>query len=267
MSASTNPDQGEDNEEEGSGYGIASDNHQDSTSSTRLETVEKIEKVIQALMDVKWTLPIFLKALVQQHDQNGNDIIVNKHKWRTPYQRRKIVSSAISQLELSELNHNGLRVSVLQKEFQMLRKQQYFGLFDTTTNIETLNFDDTNTVIKATAPLWHELATELLQPVQAKQPSYKKFKDKAESRVNYQPTAISHQLLMITSMICMSQSKQKSNFLSCMLDMYLIGSGVKRRVVETLSGLGICHSYHAANRLRQKIASSAKVCIQDNLLT
>lgn len=44
-----------------------------------------------------------------------------------------------------------------------------------------------------------------------------------------------------------------------MLDIYLAGSGVKRRVVETLSGLGICHSYHTANRLLKKVASNAEV--------
>jgi hypothetical protein len=57
----------------------------------------------------------------------------------------------------------------------------------------------------------------------------------------------------------MSQSKQKSSFFPGMLDIYLAGSGVKRRVVETLSGLGICHSYHTANRLLKKVASNAEV--------
>jgi hypothetical protein len=40
---------------------------------------------------------------------------------------------------------------------------------------------------------------------------------------------------------------------------YLIGSGVHRRVVEMLHGFGICHSYHHANSLMDKAAAHASV--------
>jgi hypothetical protein len=44
------------------------------------------------------------------------------------------------------------------------------------------------------------------------------------------------------------------------MDIYLIGSGVKRRVFETLSGFGVCHSYKQANRIMGTIAEDAEVC-------
>ncbi|XTI93248.1 hypothetical protein V2W45_1250821, partial [Cenococcum geophilum] len=48
----------------------------------------------------------------------------------------------------------------------------------------------------------------------------------------------------ITSIVCYSRAKKRSSFLSLILDIYLIGSSIKRRVIETLLGLGIYYSYY-----------------------
>ena len=40
----------------------------------------------------------------------------------------------------------------------------------------------------------------------------------------------------ITSMICFSWAKKRSNFFSLVVDIYLIGFGVKRRIFKTLAG-------------------------------
>jgi len=66
----------------------------------------------------------------------------------------------------------------------------------------------------------------------------------------------------ITSIVCHSQAVKKSNFLASALALYLVGSGTKRRVVETLSGLGICYSYHQANCIMNRIARESEVRIE-----
>lgn len=66
-------------------------------------------------------------------------------------------------------------------------------------------------------------------------------------------------LFMITSMACHSRAKQQSNFLSSVSDVYLLGSGVKRRFIEVLAGLGVCHSYAQGNRLIRTVADNAAV--------
>ena len=42
------------------------------------------------------------------------------------------------------------------------------------------------------------------------------------------------------------------------MGVYLLGSGVKRRVLEVLAGLGVCDGYKYANRLLTEIAQDAK---------
>ena len=64
---------------------------------------------------------------------------------------------------------------------------------------------------------------------------------------------------MITAMVCMSQAKQRSNFLLSMLDIYLLGSGVKRRAFSTLAGFGICRSYKIVNALMKDVAKASQV--------
>ncbi len=50
-------------------------------------------------------------------------------------------------------------------------------------------------------------------------------------------------IFIITSIICYSRVKRRSIYLSTMFDAYLIGSGVKRQVIEILAGFGLCYSY------------------------
>ena len=57
----------------------------------------------------------------------------------------------------------------------------------------------------------------------------------------------------------LSQARNQSNFFATIMDIYLIGSGVKRRVIETLSGLGICHSYCKANKVLHDVADTTRV--------
>jgi len=38
-----------------------------------------------------------------------------------------------------------------------------------------------------------------------------------------------------------------------------MGSGVKRRVIETLSNFGICHSYGKANKVLHTVSNAARV--------
>ena len=51
----------------------------------------------------------------------------------------------------------------------------------------------------------------------------------------------------------------RADFFSKVLDVYLQGSGVKRRVVNTLAGLGVCNSYKAGRNLMKQIAERAEV--------
>lgn len=104
--------------------------------------------------------------------------------------------------------------------------------------------------IRETAPTWSNILVQLCSNPRAHWMSYS---------ARPQTKDLHRRLFTITSLVCHSRARKRSNYLSSLLDAYLIGSGVKRRVVETLSGLGLCHSYMQGNRLMQKIADHEKV--------
>ncbi|XTI92877.1 hypothetical protein V2W45_1248665, partial [Cenococcum geophilum] len=62
----------------------------------------------------------------------------------------------------------------------------------------------------------------------------------------------------ITSIICSSRAKKQLNFFTSLIDIYLIGSRVKRRVFKTLSGFRLYYSYHLANHIINSITKEAE---------
>ncbi|XTI84380.1 hypothetical protein V2W45_1226024, partial [Cenococcum geophilum] len=63
----------------------------------------------------------------------------------------------------------------------------------------------------------------------------------------------------ITSIIYSSRAKKRSNFFTLLIDIYLIGSGVKRRVFKTLSGFRLYYSYYLVNYIINSIAKEVEV--------
>ncbi len=135
-------------------------------------------------------------------------------------------------------------------ELDCLIKQPYFNQFDHNIDLDTLDFSRAFSIIEKTAPTWHTMLLRLICNQRAHRSSY--IGNTESSMI-----ILSKRLFAITSMICHSRAKQQSNVLSSILALYLIGSGVKRRVIEVLSGLGICYGYHQANRLIRDIAENS----------
>jgi hypothetical protein len=63
----------------------------------------------------------------------------------------------------------------------------------------------------------------------------------------------------ITSIICFSWAKKRSNFFSLVVDIYLIGSSIKRRVFKILAGFRLYYSYYSTNYTIGSITEEVKV--------
>ncbi|KAN0074986.1 hypothetical protein V8E54_007597 [Elaphomyces granulatus] len=148
------------------------------------------------------------------------------------------------------------------KELANLRatEEPYFRRFEQTDDakLEDLDFSEAFNLIEEKAPRWHATLVALLSNQRSHRKSFVPPKDQKKS-----DEKIARRIFMITSMICSSQARNQSNFFATIIDLYLIGSGVKRRVIETLSGLGICHSYCKANRVLHEVADAARNKIKE----
>jgi hypothetical protein len=68
------------------------------------------------------------------------------------------------------------------------------------------------------------------------------------------PESVQRVRFMIISMLCFSRAKKQYNLFPSILNIYLLGSGVKRWVIETLAGLGICYGYYTASIILSDLA-------------
>jgi hypothetical protein len=153
---------------------------------------------------------------------------------------------------IQQLYGSHIHIPTINKELASLRSKQYFGQFDHTMDFDSLDFSIASETMETTAPNWHTFLQDLLANERSRRPSYYT----PSSQNKYGP------VFMITAMVCFAQAHNTSNFLPALLDTYLLGSGVKRRVLGVLSGLGICHSYKAASKMVGNIAEDAKVRIE-----
>jgi hypothetical protein len=142
--------------------------------------------------------------------------------------------------------------SIVIEEFGALIQKPYFNRSDHTNSIDDINFSEAFQIIEETAPEWHAFLKQLLNNTRAHRSSYATSTDTEE--------AISKRIFTITSIVCHSRARQQSNYLASTLAAYMMGSGTKRRVLEVLAGLGICHGYRQTRRLTNEVAQESVVC-------
>lgn len=215
-----------------------------------LSKQDKLQAIAELLKQYRWSFTDFLKAWVQEVDNHGQQIRIDHRGFVTPKKRQEALARAIASPVVQQVSGGPRMIDTLLEEIGSLIKTPYFGRCESTVDLDTIDFTAAFGSVQHHAPTWHNILMPLLQNQRAHWSSYS---------ATPQSAVLQKRLYMVTSLVCHSHAKQQSNFLASVLDMYLHGSGVKRRVIESLSGLGICHSYIEANRRIKAVANSAKV--------
>jgi hypothetical protein len=227
-----------------------SERDDENTEPDYRSTQEKLQAIANLLRQYRWTFKDFLQAWVQEADNYGQEITLDHRGFRTTQRRRKVLLAAVDSPSIQQVLAGSTTSALLLTEFGNLIRTRYFGKFESTEDLESIDFTAAFQAVQDYAPTWHRILIGLLRNRRANWSSYSAMP---------QDSTLQKRLYMVTSIVCHSHAKKQSNFLPSVLDMYLLGSGVKRRVVESLSGLGICHSYMEANRRVKAVADRAKV--------
>jgi hypothetical protein len=66
---------------------------------------------------------------------------------------------------------------------------------------------------------------------------------------------------MIASILLLKFARNSPNSFSRMLGLYLQGSGIKRRVIAVLHGLGVIEGYSALDESKKAISSRSEVTV------
>lgn len=214
----------------------------------RMSTQEKLSRVYCVLRDdCHWTIQEFLTAWISDENIEGCGNC-RQGSWRREAMREIAQDEGFRArcgISSEAVDPTTIKIELL----ALVEQQPVFGRYVPGTSIESLDFEHAFQTIQDSAPVWHHLITSLLYNKRAHRESYP-----AQAA-----RGLPQQVYMITAFICHAQSKKSSSFFQTLLSVYLHGSGVKRRVLDTLHGLGICHSYNTINRRMEMVATEAKV--------
>jgi hypothetical protein len=209
--------------------------------SDRLQ--DKMATVMKELRTQRMGVGTFIRAWVEQDDTQRTRRIGLLRKL-APHD--PILSEVFGP---EEGNTNGTFESDVIRELNGLTDRPFFNQFKEEDRPEDIQYAGAYMELESSAPIWCGFLMRVLQHSRAHQASYYQRKDLAP---------VQQKAYLITSVICKARATNTSNYLAKTLGLYMISSGVKRRVINVLSGLGICDSYRPLNELYDRIADKGE---------
>lgn len=166
-----------------------------------------------------------------------------------PGRRQNDFRRALERPAVRAILHSDSPLDTIHSELDALVGAPWFNNYEGGSTVGELNLDGSWAGMTETAPTWASFLDQALCNRRGAWDSYKtKKKDTPRKEVAY----------FVTSIILRQRARKRSNYLLKMLGMYLHSSGTKRRVINTLSGLGMCDSYKIINKTMSAIADDAR---------
>lgn len=221
-------------------------------ATDRISNADKLQGVLDAMLSYNMTFKQFILAWAGH--KSCPNVQIKHEKYRHVQSRRTAIEEAMRELYSagvcgSETLTTGI-MAIVGKEFDyLIDNSKYFGEMDINAHdyayLETFDFERAFTDVEEHAPTWHQLLTKVLEPAREYTPATRRHTTK--------------RIYQITAVACHSRSRNNSSYFLGVADVYLHHLGVKRRVIDTLSALGICHGYRHGIRITNKLADEAEV--------
>lgn len=222
--------------------------HSVRTRRERLTTQQKLTMMVDTLRRVGWAFDKFLEAWVGV-EEHQRDVRIAHLRYGRCTQRREILTPAVSRFTDIGILAETSFISVVGSELDRLIAAAPFNAFSFAVKPDDLDYTEAVRATKESAPSRYQLMRQLLVNRRSNRLSYHVSKD----------DTVNKRLVSVTSIVCLSRTRQMSNTVHTILDLYLQGSGVPRRVIEALQGLGLCHSYRAGLDRIKQLEQHAKV--------
>lgn len=200
-------------------------------------------KVLNYMKRHSMSVEQFIVAL---HGYNG--IIQGSPRYRTQENRRRHCTQIVKRL----ISSPDIVTDILAKEFNNLRGSKHFQRFTEDVDPEKLDFSDVGTVIKEKAPIWNALIRSLMSNQSLQWRSNHADKEK-------QHELHTKRLYLLTAVISFTRSRNTSNFFQGATSLYFHGLGVKQRVVQYLSHMGLCNHPTSTAAMIARLVKGQKV--------
>ena len=229
----------------------SSDNNtQDDTTAGTTTAYEKVGQIAKLLHEWHWGFNTLVRHWFAYKDgQQG----LRRARKKVELLRELLIDDAettYKELETHDLLVESMvmastfLVNGIRNELSTLRDSLIFGKWDHSIDFKNINLCKAVDEIQTLAPIFTRLITELGQNKRS---------------VEYTRQENTGYVVMIASILLLKSSRNSANTFARMLGLYLQGSGVKRRAISVLHGLGIIEGYSALNHSKRAISIRSEV--------
>jgi hypothetical protein len=195
----------------------------------------------------RWGVKEFLHAYVTEvaDDQYNNSMQTRVKKLNEAIFGQKEVFDIVKDQWKSSSEAGLVSLDQLRKEIDALRSNStHYGQYEGEKSLEALDMDRAVEELKDKAPLLYKTLENLMT---AHRGDYTRSEDLHQYRA-----------VILSSILCFTHAAKTSNYIPSCLGIYLHGNGVKRRVISTMAGFGLCISYNTISRNMEQLSETSK---------
>jgi hypothetical protein len=216
---------------------------------------EKVAQVTKLLKEWRWSFATLVKHWLTYKDglqgvrsaRKKTDLlrVLLIEDAETTYKELKSHSLLVESMELATT----FVVNSIRSELSELRdSSMVFGRWDPELDFEQLDLSKTAAELQSKAPVFTYLITELARNQR-----------KVDNTHNRKETT--GYTVMVASILLLKFARNSANAFTRMLGLYLQGSGIKRRVMSVLHGLGVIESYSALDESKKALSNRSEVTV------
>lgn len=140
-------------------------------------------------------------------------------------------------------------IQEMRTEFAELQRRSIFGKWKTEEDSKLIDLSMAGKELIERAPLFTDFMTKLA------------LNTKSGGNQGYLRQEEEGYLVMVASILLLKCSRNNANRFARILGLYLQGTGVKRRAIEVLDGLGITECYRTLDNSKKELSIRSEVCI------
>jgi hypothetical protein len=138
-------------------------------------------------------------------------------------------------------------VHEIRTEFKELPQSHIFGQWMADEDIKESDLSEAAKELSEHAPMFKNLMTELACNMRSGGGEYERVEEEGY-------------LVMLASILLLKASRNSTNRFARMLGLYLHGTGIKRRALEVLGGLGVTESHYVLTHKKKALPVRAEAC-------
>lgn len=195
----------------------------------------------------RWSIKEFLHAYVTEiaEEQSSDSIQTRVKKLNEAIFDQNEVLKVVEDNWKSLHDTGFISLDQIREEIDTLKMNSvHYGRYDGEKSLQALDMKQAMDELKNKAPLLYQTLDYLM----------------TAHRSDYTRSENLHQYraVILCSILCFTRAAKTSNYIPSFLGLYLHGSGVKRRVISTVAGLGLCVSYNTTSRNIEQISETTK---------